>query len=209
MNADQKLALSRRAFASGMAGALAAWGSGDATAATGRPETFEARIFDDADLRDAAFRGLARAGDHGDPVLAAKADTVIAALESTDPEGAALVRIYRQYDVASAFYQYGDMGGDQASVENLAILHLAVRDCRAASFHYIDLAGEVTVRTVLPLALVHPPQGIKLLAWCEKRGDYRQFFVRALSALTLQGKRFVDRRLPLLRALADSAIAPV
>jgi predicted DNA-binding transcriptional regulator YafY len=24
---------------------------------------------------------------------------------------------------------------------------------------------------VLPLALVHPPQGVKLLAWCQERED--------------------------------------
>lgn len=203
MISDQKFALSRRAFATGMTGSLAALGVGDATAATGRPETLG-----NADLRDAALRGLARAGDLGDPVLAAKADAVIAELESTDPEGAALVRIYRLYDVASALYRYGDADEDQASTTDLAALHTAVRDCRAVSFQYTDLAGEVTVRTILPLALVHPPQGIKLIGWCKKRQDYRQFFIRALSDLALRGKGFADRRLTLLRALADSATSP-
>jgi len=199
---DRKVALTRRAFATGMTGSLAALGIGDAAAAADRDDAPG-----NADLRDAALRGLARAGDCGDPVLAGKADAVLARLESSDPEGAMLVRIYRLYDVASAAYSYSHAHADQVATPALAMLHEAVRDCRAVSFRYTDLEGEVTMRTVLPLALVHPPQGIKLLAWCEKRQDNRQFFVRALSNPMLQDTSFRDRRLPLLRQMAENATA--
>ncbi len=56
---------------------------------------------------------------------------------------------------------------------------------------------------MLPLALVHPPQGVKLLAWCEERGDFRQFFVRAMQGLTLREGDFSGDRVPLLRGLLD------
>ncbi len=217
MSADSEFALSRRAFATGLTGSLAALGMADAAAAAGlRDAAGPADLRDadlrdadlrDADLRDAALRGLARAGDLGDPVLAARADAVLAELAGSDPEGALLVRVYRAYDGASAASRYGSPGDDRASATDLAALHAAVRDCRAVSFRYTDLEGEVTVRTVLPLALVHPPQGIKLLAWCEKRQDIRQFFVRALGGLTPEAAEFRDRRLALLRRLAESAAA--
>jgi len=200
VNSDRALAVTRRAFATGMTGSLALLGIGEATAATKRFDAADA-----ADLRDAALRGLARAGDLGDPVLSARADAVIAQLEIGDPESAMLVQVYRLYDVASADYGYGFSGKDRAAAADLALLHTAVRDCRAVSFRYVALDGEVTVRTVLPLALVHPPQGIKLLAWCEKRQDCRQFFVRALSDLTPRQTYFGDRRLMLLRQLAEHA----
>lgn len=202
MSSDQKRVLTRRAFATGMTGSLAVAGIADPAAAVARAVVSG---LGDADLRDAALRGLARAGDLGDPVLSARAEAALARLEGSDPEGAILVRVYRVYDVESAAYRYGNVDDDPAAAHDLATLHGAVQDCRAVSFRYTDLEGEVTDRTVLPLALVHPPQGIKLLAWCEKRQDIRQFFVRTLSGLTLQTANFGDRRMALLRQLADSA----
>ena len=57
--------------------------------------------------------------------------------------------------------------------------------------------------TTLPLALVHPPQGVKLLAWCEERKDFRQFFVRAMQGLTLGVGDFSQERMALLQGLLD------
>lgn len=205
MSPDQTFALSRRAFATGMTGSLAVLSIGDPVAASALAAAPRYMDMGDADMRDAALRGLARASDVGDPVLAAKAEAALARLESSDPEGALLVRVYRAYDVEAAIYRYGKLQDASASAPELTTLHSAVQECRAVSFRYTDLAGEVTMRTVLPLAIVHPPQGIKLLAWCEKRGDIRQFFVRALSELTIEAATFRDRRMPLLWQLADGA----
>jgi predicted DNA-binding transcriptional regulator YafY len=71
------------------------------------------------------------------------------------------------------------------------------------AFGYTDLSGQATTRTVLPLALVHPPQGVKLLAWCEERRDFRQFFVRAMQGLTLREGDFSWDRMALLKGLLD------
>jgi predicted DNA-binding transcriptional regulator YafY len=199
------LALTRRAFAAGMSGSLAALGIGDAAAAADPRSAPGDAGLRDADLRDAALRGLARAGDAGDPVLAERADAAIARLAIADPEAAMLARVYRLYDVAAASHGYGRAGANRANADDLATLHGAVRDCRAVWFRYYALDGELTTRTALPLALVHPPQGIKLLAWCEKRQDFRQFFVRAMSDLKPRRAIFAKRRLTLLRGLAESA----
>jgi predicted DNA-binding transcriptional regulator YafY len=56
---------------------------------------------------------------------------------------------------------------------------------------------------VLPLALVHPPQGVKLLAWCTERQDFRQFFVRAIQGPAPQHGDFSHDRMTLLEGLLD------
>jgi hypothetical protein len=85
VRSDQKPALSRRAFAAGLTGSVAALGTGNLASAANQAE---API--DADLREAALRGLARSVDLGDPVLAARTEAVLARLQGTDPEGALL-----------------------------------------------------------------------------------------------------------------------
>lgn len=91
----------------------------------------------------------------------------------------------------------------EAAAADLATLHAAIRACQPVSFGYTDLSGNETARKVLPLALVHPPQGVKLLAWCEERGDFRQFFVRAMSHLTPRAGNFSEDRLALLEGLLE------
>src|SRR3990167_1081395 len=95
--------------------------------------------------------------------------------------------------------------GDQvtAAAADLAILHAAIRACQPVAFGYTDLSGNETTRTVLPLALVHPPQGVKLLAWCAEREDFRQFFVRAMQGPTPRPGNFSDDRMALLEGLLD------
>lgn len=50
---------------------------------------------------------------------------------------------------------------------------------------------------------MHPPQGVKLLAWCEEREDFRQFFVRAIRGLTARSGNFGEDRLALLEGLLE------
>lgn len=198
MTTRPTLDLTRRAFATGLTGSLAALGAGEGRAAVrGAADALSPSLY------DAALRGLARAGDSGDSVLAARADAALAALDISDPEAAAIVRIYRAHDTASQAWRYGDRRGGNVAEETLAALHEAIAACRPVSFHYVDLDGEVTDRTVLPLALVHPPQGIKLVAWCALREDYRQFFVRTIGDLRREMGAFQDRRLALLQDYSE------
>ena len=75
------------------------------------------------------------------------------------------------------------------------------------TFGYTDLSGQETTRTVLPLALVHPPQGVKLLAWCEERRDFRQFFVRTMRGLTHREGDFSAERIAMLQGLLKKEAA--
>ncbi|MDO5648352.1 WYL domain-containing protein [Paracoccus sp. (in: a-proteobacteria)] len=151
-------------------------------------------------LRDAALRGLALAGMRGDPVAQAAADRTLAQMAQTDPEGALLARLYRRLDAPPTTYHEP---APAAARDALALLHDLIAACRPVRFHYTDLQDQDSERVVLPLALVHPPQGVKLLAWCQERGDYRQFFVRAMDALTPQMGDFRAERMTLLQGLAE------
>lgn len=192
------LTLTRRALGTRLAGLAAAIGFGQSSATSVAAQPASPI---DPELRDAALRGLALASHRGDPVAAATAEATLARLAETDPEAALLGRIYQLLDVRPSAYWHDDL--PEAATEDLATLHGAIRASRPIAFGYTDLSGQETTRTVLPLALVHPPQGVKLLAWCEKRKDFRQFFVRAMKGLTLGVGDFSGNRLTLLQGLLD------
>lgn len=184
--------LTRRALARGLAAGTAALGLG------AHPSNAAGGI--DPVLRDAALRGLALADHRGDPVGAAAAKATAARLAQTDPEAALLFRLYRRLDVRPAAFYRTDM--PPASETDLTLLHDAIAASAPVRFDYTDLADKQTQRLVLPLALVHPAQGVKLLAWCELAQDFRQFFVRAMRDLTPQPGSFAAERLALLQGLA-------
>jgi predicted DNA-binding transcriptional regulator YafY len=186
--------LTRRALGTRIAGAAAAFGLVPGAVAGGA-----AAPVLDPDLRDAALRGLALAGYRGDPVTAAAANAALDRLAEADPEAALLARVYRLLDVRPAAWWPADQ--PEAAAEDLATLHAAIRACQPVAFGYTDLSGQVTERRVLPLALVHPAQGVKLLAWCEMRQDFRQFFVRAMREPVAQPGDFTADRLTLLEGL--------
>lgn len=192
------LTLTRRALGTRLAGLAAAIGFGQSAATSVAAQPAAAL---DPDLRDAALRGLALASHRGDPVAAEAAEATLARLAETDPEGALLGRIYQLLDVRPAAYWHGAL--PEAAAVGLSALHGAISASQPVGFVYTDLSGQVTTRTVLPLVLVHPPQGVKLLAWCEERKDFRQFFVRAIQGLMLRDGDFSGRRIALLRGLLD------
>jgi len=190
--------LTRRALGTRVAGAAAAIGFGQGASTSGTTITMPVL---DPDLRDAALRGMALAGYRGDPVTAAAANAALSRLAETDPEAGLLGRIYQMLDVRPAAYWPDDVPA--AAAADLAIVHAAIRASQPVAFGYTDLDGNKTQRTVLPLALVHPPQGVKLLAWCAERQDFRQFFVRSMQDPTPQPGDFSGDRMALLQGLLD------
>ncbi|AWD22011.1 hypothetical protein B6K69_10255 [Fuscovulum blasticum] len=174
---------------------------GGAMVAVAGPVTAPAQTAPDPDLRDAALRGLALAMHRGDPVAAAAARAAMERLAATDPEGALLARLYCALDVRPSTFYRVDM--PPASADDLALLHRAIGASQPVFFAYTDLSDQPSQRSVLPLALVHPPQGVKLLAWCTERQGYRQFFVRAMHDLATCSGSFVDQRLTLLQGLVE------
>ena len=196
------LTLTRRALGTRLAGLAAAIGFGQSSATSVAAQPASPI---DPELRDAALRGLALASHRGDPVAAATAEATLARLAETDPEAALLGRIYQLLDVRPSAFWQDDL--PEAAAADLSALHGAIRASQPVAFGYTDLSGQETTRIVLPLALVHPPQGVKLLAWCEERKDFRQFFVRAMRGLTLWEGDFSGERMALLRGLLEGEAA--
>jgi predicted DNA-binding transcriptional regulator YafY len=196
------LTLTRRALGPRLAGFAATIGFGQSAATSVAAQPASALDFE---LRDAALRGLALASHRGDPVAAEAAQATLARRAETDPEAGLLGRIYQLLDVRPAAYWHKDL--PEAAAADLSALHGAIRASQPVAFGYTDLSGQETTRTVLPLALVHPPQGVKLLAWCEERRDFRQFFVRAMQGLTLREGDFSGDRMDLLRGLLEKEAA--
>ena len=195
-----KETLTRRALGTRLAGAAAVIGFGQGATAHAAATPAAVPMLD-PDLRDAALRGLALAGHRGDPVTAAAARATLARLAESDPEAALLGQIYQLLDVRPAASSPTDM--PPAAVADLAVLHAAIRATQPVAFQYTDLSGNPSTRNVLPLVLVHPPQGVKLLAWCQERQDFRQFFVRAMQGVTAQPGDFGQGRLALLEGLLE------
>lgn len=200
--------LTRRALGRRLAGVAAALGLAPV------PQAIAASVpaipAPDPALREAALRGLALAGSRGDPVEAAAAQAAIDRLAQTDPEAALLARIYRQMDVRPAQYWWEERAANRpADADALALLHGAIAACQPVSFAYTDLEDNESERTVLPLVLVHPPQGVKLLAWCLDRQGYRQFFVRAMEQPAIEAGDFSALRFALLQGWIDREAAQV
>jgi predicted DNA-binding transcriptional regulator YafY len=194
---DAPLSLTRRGLAKGLAlGVTLMAGPARANASVSAPIP----ALDPA-LRDAALRGLALAGYRGDAVSAQAAEAAIARLAETDPEGALLARLYRALDVRPALVYRVDL--PPAAPEVLAVLHAAIAASQPVAFGYTDLSDQTSARSVLPLALVHPPQGVKLLAWCQAAEGYRQFFVRAMQDVQPRAGDFSAERMALLQGLVE------
>lgn len=150
-------------------------------------------------------RGLAMIDLFADPVLEEDGAALLDQIGSRLPEASLLVALYRRYRAPVPVE--ASRAGESA--EALTDLHQAVAHARTITFNYTDLEGERSSRSVLPLAIVHPPQGIQLLGWCELRGDYRKFYVRAMQGITRTGSTFADQRFSLLGGLVAQEIPTV
>ncbi|MDO5632343.1 MAG: hypothetical protein Q4G22_10950 [Paracoccus sp. (in: a-proteobacteria)] len=82
-------------------------------------------------------------------------------LAETAPE-AALLRLDRKLDLCPSVYWHGNDVPDVAS-DDLSTLHQAIRNHAPLCLDDTNLKGNESERAVLPLTLVRPPQGIKLL----------------------------------------------
>lgn len=91
----------------------------------------------------------------------------------------------------------------------LATLATACRDQLRLSFHYRDLRGQGSVRTVEPHALVHTGNHWYLVAWDPARDDWRTFRIDRVEGAPRTGAHFAPRAAPAgdLRAYVSGARA--
>jgi predicted DNA-binding transcriptional regulator YafY len=69
----------------------------------------------------------------------------------------------------------------------------------ALLIRYSDRGGEVTDRTIWPLAIVYFDNMLVVLAWCCLREDFRIFRTERIMAVNNAGTSFRPRRVALLR----------
>lgn len=87
---------------------------------------------------------------------------------------------------------------DRESVDMEAI-RSAIRNEKKASVSYEDASGNQTDRTIWPFALGFFPEARVLVAWCEKRNDFRHFHTERIKTFDIQDIRYPRRRGGLLR----------
>lgn len=85
-----------------------------------------------------------------------------------------------------------DLGAPTGPPGCFDLLRQAIRDRRVATLDYVDVAGAATAREVRPLALLYWGRVWSLEAWCELRGDFRNFRLDRMRACRLPGRRFRD-----------------
>jgi predicted DNA-binding transcriptional regulator YafY len=75
-----------------------------------------------------------------------------------------------------------------------ADLRAALRDQRKVAFDYTTPEGEITQRTVRPLALLFYGAVWLMLAWCELRQDFRSFRLDRMTRIDITAARFKPER---------------
>ncbi len=92
--------------------------------------------------------------------------------------------------------------GCDASVDavDLSVLRQAIRAERKVAIRYRDAANSASERIVWPFALGFFDHARVMVAWCELRGDFRNFRTDRLEAFAATDERYPRRRRALLKA---------
>jgi predicted DNA-binding transcriptional regulator YafY len=143
---------------------------------------------------EALVLGLGEVRLMGDPDLARAADAALGKITATLPE-----RVQRQaVNAVSQVYRYETR---PPAPPHTAALRQAMWDERAVDIRYVDRAGGVTDRRILPLSVVYLDRAMLCLAWCCLRQGFRRFHVAMIGRLGETDDSFRPRRVPLLREM--------
>jgi predicted DNA-binding transcriptional regulator YafY len=120
-----------------------------------------------------------------DTALAAHADEALAKILAVLPEAERMA--------AERLSLYAlPAGPDAETRERLSRLRVAAEEKVRLQIDYHDLGGGRTVRVVRPLGCFYWGEVWTLAAWCEMRGDFRNFRVDRIVAMTALPGRFRD-----------------
>lgn len=95
-----------------------------------------------------------------------------------------------------------------SEIVDLAVLRAAIRRERKVRLSYADVSGSTTERIVWPVALGYFEETRMLVAWCERREDYRHFRTDRMLALALLDTRYPRRRAVLLKGWRECEAGP-
>ena len=135
--------------------------------------------FDDDEL-DAVILGMKLVQARGDGPLKDAASRAIAKINTVLPDRE---KAYHRHSTLHAFTV-------DESINFLSPLRTALRKRLKLSIHYLDLKERDSIRTIRPLGLTAFDRVWLLTAWCEMRGDFREFRVDRLRTVEQTGQIF-------------------
>jgi len=136
---------------------------------------------------DALMLGAQMVKSWGDDSIAQAASQAIDKLTSVLPDAT------RQEMEETFLFSIPSREKTEISID-FASLRRAIRSKNKLNFIYEDEHQSQTERTVRPLCLMFISPVWLLLAWCEKRNDFRNFRIDRVKKLEISDKIFIDEK---------------
>lgn len=156
---------------------------------------------------EALALGLRKVMAIGDSELAAAAEDAITKLGPVLPDP---VRTELESGIllAHSYTRSGRLAlleesGEAADLVDPAVIRRAAREEQKLKIGYRDEHGSTTERVIWPLAISYLDTSDLVIAWCELRDDFRTFRLDRLRNVSITGKSFRPKRVPLLRRFLE------
>jgi predicted DNA-binding transcriptional regulator YafY len=148
-------------------------------------------MFSDDEI-EALVLGSRWVADRGDTVLAAAARNALAKIGAVLPDD-----MKDSIEAPGLLIAPGEKiaAGDA----ELPLIRQAIRTERKLRVAYVDATGARSQRMIWPFALGFFDRMRMVVAWCEKRQDYRHFRTDRIAKLTLTELRYPRRRQAMLK----------
>jgi predicted DNA-binding transcriptional regulator YafY len=146
---------------------------------------------------EALVLGLKEVQSIADPVLANAAKNVLSKLAAGLPKDL-------QNELMHSVLHVKNFTPTPEIKVDIADLRKQTRAENQLTIDYIDAVGIETMRTILPLSIVHMDRKLMIIAYCNLRADFRAFRVDRLVAFRPTGKSFKPRRVAMLRDALQS-----
>lgn len=155
-----------------------------------------------ADEIEALVLGARWVSHCGDDYLAAAARSALGKITAVLPDDL-------RHTLDATTLLIGPSPARAAGGADIAVLRRAIRTQHKLTFAYRDAQGETSARTVWPFALGFFDNMRLLVAWCELRGDFRNFRTDRIENLLVAEQRYARPRQALLREWRErEGIAP-
>ncbi|MFP2238373.1 helix-turn-helix transcriptional regulator [Pseudescherichia vulneris] len=120
-------------------------------------------------------------------------DSLSLALESAQEKMLAILPAESRRRAEQSRVFAPDFGEQSFSKSRFDQIHQAISRQEVLALHYRDESGQLSWRDVQPLGLFFWGEHWLLVAWCERREDYRSFRLDRCLTVTLAGRRFSER----------------
>ncbi len=145
--------------------------------------------------------GLSEVRQMGDPALAQAAAAVLGKVAATLPS-------MSQQHLLHAVSQVHRFKERYSALPDMRIIREGCWREEALKIRYTDKEGEVTERTIWPLAIVYFDKMLVVLAWCCIGEDFRIFRAERIMMVETAGASFRPKRVALLRTYLAKLTTP-